>query len=380
MGRKRKAPTGMQWRGKTLYSEFQVKGVPVRKSLKTDDPTIAKERLKALKLEISAEAFGGGGPRMMFDVVADWQVHMKGNSDDKKWRGKVGRETFTRYCVSLVQIADFLEGRKLSQVTKALVAEIVDKRGREVSTATVKRDLGALSSVLQYACDRDWCEANPVLPWLRRLKERRDPIVEPRNEDIALMVERSRGMWPYIIEAALRTGVREDALIGLKRDAINPDRRELSVLDKGNKFRVIELTKDDCKFFVGIPAFVDKDWLFWRMTNKRVRRDSKLAPTFSGDRIDHPGPEFKREMHRVEAWAKQHAVEFRPFAFHHLRHKFAIEFMRKGGNIYDLQKFLGHATVKQTEAYLTYLTPEQQRLATQGRRSPQGRRVSEGAA
>ena len=74
---------------------------------------------------------------------------------------------------------------------------------------------------MQYACDRDWCESNPVLPWLRRLKERRDPIVEPRNEDIALMIERSRGMWPYIIEAAVRTGVREDALIGLKRDAIN---------------------------------------------------------------------------------------------------------------------------------------------------------------
>ena len=50
MGRKRKAPEGMQWRGKTLYSEFQIKGVPIRRSLKTDDPTIAKERLKALKL------------------------------------------------------------------------------------------------------------------------------------------------------------------------------------------------------------------------------------------------------------------------------------------------------------------------------------------
>ena len=31
---------------------------------------------------------------MMIDVIADWKAHMKGNSDDKKWRGKVGKETF----------------------------------------------------------------------------------------------------------------------------------------------------------------------------------------------------------------------------------------------------------------------------------------------
>ena len=375
MGRKRKAPEGMQWRGKTLYSEFQVKGVPIRKSLKTNDPGIAKERLEALKLEVNAEAFGGGGPRWMFDVIEAWKTHMKGNSDDKKWRGKIGKETFERYCCSLVQIADFLEGKKLSQMNKALVGEIVDKRGREVATATVKRDLGAFSSVMQYACDRDWCESNPALPWLRRLKERRDPIVEPRSEDIALMIEHSRSMWPYIIEAAVRTGVREDALISLKRDAIN-DRGELSVLDKGGRFRVIQLTEDDREFFASIPAFIGKDWLFWRTTDKRVRRDSKRAATFAGDRIEHPGPEYARETARVAKWAKANGVEFRTFAFHHLRHKFAIEYMRRGGYIYDLQKLMGHSTIKQTEEYLKYLTPEQQLIATHGLSEKRAKRAA----
>ena len=43
-------------------------------------------------------------------------------------------------------------------------------------------------------------------------------------------------------------------------------------------------------------------------------------------------------MHRVEAGPRNNGVEFRPFAFHHLRHKYAIEYMRSGGYIYDLQK------------------------------------------
>ena len=71
-------------------------------------------------------------------------------------------------------------------------------------------------------------------------------------------------------------------------------------------------------------------------------------------------------MHRVAKWAKTNGIEFRPFAFHHLRHKYAIEYMRGGGYIYDLQKLMGNSTIKQTEEYLKYLTPEQQLIATHG--------------
>jgi integrase/recombinase XerD len=291
----------------------------------------------------------------------------------------VSKNTYTRYACSLTQLAPWFEttsanpdippkSKKLSQVNKALVGEIVDARSLEVTTATIKRDLVALSSVMQYAVDRDWCEANPVLPWMKRLHERRDPIVEPRDQDIELMIQHARGMWPYLIRAARLTGVREQALVLSKRDAINHERKEYSVLDKGSKFRVIELSADDYRFFTSIPAFAGKDWLFWRTENKRVRKDSKRAATEIGDQIEDPGPIFARETKRVVKWAAKNGVDFRPFTFHHLRHKHAIVYMREGGNIYDLQKRLGHSTVKQTEEYLKFLTPEQQRIATQSRR------------
>ena len=43
--------------------------------------------------------------------------------------------------------------------------------------------------------------------------------------------------------------------------------------------------------------------------------------------------------------------------FHCLRHTFASEFMRQGGNIYQLQKILGHATILMTERY-AHFAPE----------------------
>ncbi len=46
------------------------------------------------------------------------------------------------------------------------------------------------------------------------------------------------------------------------------------------------------------------------------------------------------------------------FRFHDLRHTFASHFMMNGGNIYDLQKILGHTSLEMTQRY-AHLAPEQ---------------------
>jgi integrase len=45
------------------------------------------------------------------------------------------------------------------------------------------------------------------------------------------------------------------------------------------------------------------------------------------------------------------------FRFHDLRHTFASHFMKNGGNIYDLQKILGHTSLEMTQRY-AHLAPE----------------------
>jgi integrase len=40
-----------------------------------------------------------------------------------------------------------------------------------------------------------------------------------------------------------------------------------------------------------------------------------------------------------------------------LRHLFAVNSLRKSGNIYDLQAVLGHSSIKTTEIYLDFLDP-----------------------
>jgi integrase/recombinase XerD len=128
--------------------------------------------------------------------------------------------TYSRYLCSLEQIGSHLEGRRLSEINAQLVGEIVRERQKAgVLPATIKRDLGALSSVMNFAIVNGWCEANPVLPRMKLIKEERDPIVLPRDEDIELMISRAPGMWPQLVRAAWATGAREDELIKATRGA-----------------------------------------------------------------------------------------------------------------------------------------------------------------
>ena len=163
------------------------------------------------------------------------------------------------------------------------------------------------------------------------------------------------------------TGAREDELVSAKRVQRDLDRQTLTVIGKRNKRRTIDLKiMNGRTVLAAVPDFTDKDWLFWRTEDKRVRRDSKRQPTFRGDKIEDPGPTFCRITDSVAAWAEDHGVKFVPFRFHDLRHKHAVDYLKEGRSIYDLQKRLGHSSIKQTEEYLQFLTGDEQRIVTHG--------------
>jgi hypothetical protein len=68
-----------------------------------------------------------------------------------------------------------------------------------------------------------------------------------------------------------------------------------------------------------------------------------------------------------------------PFTFHHLRHFHAVQWLKSGRSIYVLQQRLGHTSVKTTEMYLAFLTPEEKQIAMFGR-TAEGTNSGTGAA
>jgi integrase/recombinase XerD len=265
----------------------------------------------------------------------------------------VGAKTAKRYLCSLKQLSPWLDGRELAAISGPLVAAIIRERQKAgVTNATIKRDLGALSSVMRFAILQGWINVNPVLPKLALIPERRDPILLPTDRDITLVMERAPGMVGQMITAALKTGAREDELAKAKRIDLDHARKQITILGKRNKLRVIDLEPfDGYEFFTALPAYVGKAHLFWHDEGEPY---TSFAPTFN------------KLVNRVEAWTKANGVESRRFRFHHLRHRHAVDWLKSGRDIYSLQGRLGHSSIKTTEMYLDYLTPKEIQVAKFG--------------
>lgn len=353
--RRRKAPKNCEWRGDSLYGRIRVKGKLHRWTLRTGDVELARVRVAEDIARLKASAHYGDSRVKYEDIAASWA--------ERHIMHEVGETTARRYAVSLKQLEPHLLNCFLDQVDKGKIDEIVTaRRAAGVSTATIKRDLTALSSVLTFADVAD----NPALARAKRLKERRDPITLPEVAHVQRVIERMPGRLAALVETAWKTGCRLDELVTAERQKLDHARRQLTVIGKGNKLRVIDLDYGGCyELLRALPARLGCKWLFWHGKGESYKnlssRFAALVRSVAAVAIE----EAKT--------AKRDEPDFRIFKFHNLRHLHAVEWLRSGRSIYDLQQRLGHASLKTTELYLQFLTAEEARAAKFGRDQAAGR-------
>jgi integrase/recombinase XerD len=288
-----------------------------------------------------ADVFYGDAKRDFVEVLELWAL----------WINKqVGPKTTERYACSLDQMRPWLDGKGLGEIDSRMVAEIVRARSAAgVTNATIKRDLVALSSVLNFAIDQGWLDNNPVLPRMRRIKEKREPIVLPHRAHVDLVITRCPGMIADIARAAIATGARQGELLKARREHIDHDRRQMTLIGKGRKLRVIALDPyGGYDMMCSLPAYAHKPLLFWHS---------------EGESYKNFASQFAAIVERTGAWARENGIDFRPFRFHDLRHVHAVTWLKDGRSIYDLQNRLGHRSIKTTEMYCKYLTAEEERIA-----------------
>lgn len=332
--RKRKAPAGCYWRGDVLYAQVRIKGETYRTSLRTDDGDLAGDEAKKWRDDIIKQVRFGKHRKTYETAFVEWGPYIKQN---------VSPKTAKRYGVSLGQLEPWLMPLFLDQVDLDLVGRVVaERQGAGVTNATLRRDLTALSSLLKFHQRHD----NPALVWQKSLKERRDPIELPEPRDIRRVIERAPGSLASMIESAWKTGCREEELASALRPDLDHERRQLTVIGKGNKRRTIQLSDGAYRSLRTVPARLDCQWLFWH--GKKV-----------GRRYANVASRFCAIVKQVAEKCERTGQKFRPFRFHDLRHRYAVDWLKGGGSIYLLQQHLGHSSVKTTEIYLSFVTAEE---------------------
>jgi integrase len=140
---------------------------------------------------------------------------------------------------------------------------------------------------------------------------------------------------------ALNTGMRRGEPCALQWDRVDFIRNQLIVSRSPSRYGLKETTKSGRKRYVLINPSV-KEIL------QKIFRAQKGKFVFSeenGEPID------AQHLPRDFVKAQTKAGFMKLIRFHDLRHTFASHFMMNGGNIYDLQKILGHSSLEMTQRY-----------------------------
>lgn len=381
--RSRKPPLkNTEWRGDALQFRARIRGklhrwpLGYRHPLGEGDLAAARQAVAESIKRLRSEAYGHSKTRVRYDdMMASWA--------ETYILHQVGAKTAKRYASSLVQIDPWLRDLYFDEITRTKVGEIVQaRRAAGVHGGTIRSDMTALSSVFKFAADGD-DEAddadNPALYWWRKIKVRRNPIVLPSHDHVEKVLRRCPPGIRAIATAAKLTGVRQDALVKAEAANLDHTRRQLTLIGKGNRLQVIDLDYNGAyEFLAGLPKALGCKWLFWHPEPLRDGTGRQVKGHYTSEPFRNVSSNFSGTVRDEMAAAREAAKkvghsepDFRLFRFHDLRHLFAVDWLKAGRSIYDLQHRLNHRSIKTTEVYLEYLTEDEKRTVMFGPQTTQ---------
>lgn len=307
-------------RGNTWWVRFQWRGQEIRKSARTTVKSEARDYLDHLKSQYR-QLDVGGRPRIPFQqaAVAFFEEHAS--------RKRVSTISFYQQCMRVVnrEFGDMY----LDEITRARIARFEAQEARRVSASRLKHYRAVLSGVFKVAIRHDWIDRNPC----RDL----DPI-EVRNARYRFLTHkewrRLRAAlpepWKSVAELSVLRGMRLGEILSLRWADINERTDEITIRDANSKNgfpRVIPLE--------GALAVLDRQprqdgrWVFPNTNGRPFRVDSASK--------------------RINKIAREAGLE--DFTCHDLRHTYASWYVQNGGDLYRLQRILGHKSPAMTQRY-----------------------------
>lgn len=274
-------------------------------------------------------------------------------------------ENYKRAFGMLVRLIDDLSLDTLTQVTMVEFFKRLDTRSRTVGRdenrqgvkkTTIATYWGKLNSFFEWLRIKKLIEQNPLAgmkrPKMTYTDRRYLTQQEVKKIFNALIAHPSKNPLVqkrdvFFITILLFAGLRREELMSLEPRDFNLDRRILTVrgeTSKSGETRHLPIHSNI------ISAYKD----FMHERNRSGYTSPYLAVSGSRDE--------KLTIDGLKHWVKKlcrlSGVKFHP---HRFRHTFAVNFLKKSKNIFELKQLLGHKDIKMTQNYLRCIPTEEMR-------------------
>lgn len=214
----------------------------------------------------------------------------------------------------------------------------------------------ALKSIFSEALKEGYIIRNPAME-LKKISEDTTAEAFWTKSEIEQFLRGNHDshLYPLYI-TALNTGMRKGELAGLKWDRVDFTLNQITVTRTRDVDGLKERTKTKLRRIIPMNSFVRATLLkhFYARTGSDY---IFTKPDGSPIEVHHLYRDFGKAQKKAKIENK--------IRFHDLRHTFASQFMMNNGNVFDLQKLLGHTDIKMTMRY-AHFSPEHLKSAMQG--------------
>lgn len=282
-------------------------------------------------------------------------MHLEGFYTYLQYERRYSRNTLDAYRKDLEQFRDFLRteydesdpdmvGVHHRQVRAWIIALMQDK----VSARSVNRKISALKTYYRYCLQQKAITKNPMTK-----------ITAPKTpKDLPLFVEKSSmenvfdlvaDNYPeeteeqrfvklrdlMIVEILYGTGMRRGELLGLTDNSFDRSNKQVKVLGKGNKERIIPVSAE-----------------LLQLTEKYIAERNRLFGKSTVFLVTGSGkPAYPKMVYNLVHGILRKVTSLTRTSPHVLRHTFATHLSNNGAELNAIKELLGHASLASTQVY-----------------------------
>jgi integrase/recombinase XerD len=229
-------------------------------------------------------------------------------------------------------------------VTKSSLQNFVmASRNRGVKAISVNTYIKALNAFCKWLHDEGHHTERLQLPLLKLEKR----VVQTlKDDDMRKLLDRKPktfDQWRLyaLVALVLDTGVRIEEALTLRASNVDFDNLLLTVFGKGRKER-------------RVPFSLEARKVLFRWDRIRVARCPRCELLFPS----REGTTWNQRNSLRGLHILQERLRLPKFGWHRLRHTFATNYLRHGGDIVRLSMVLGHTQITTTQRYLHLLTED----------------------
>jgi len=263
-----------------------------------------------------------------------------------QYQRKLSPHTITAYKSDLLEFINFIEEKFEIQKSEEINNDMVRSWASELienslEPVSVRRKVSTLRSYFKYLQKETILEKSPItnVPQLKVAKKL--PVVISYESINSIFDNKpidsgyNESLNHIVICILYGTGIRRAELIGLKESNIDLEQRQIKVLGKRNKERIVPITMELAEQIL---------WFIEIKRNTGIISDNLLV-TIKNE-ILYPGYIYNvvkktLTLHKVNGKRSPHI----------LRHTYATRLLQNGAELLSVKELLGHSSLASTQVY-----------------------------